>query len=105
MTLATSLVWRFVALKESIPNLKYPIHHVVDLVEHVDLVVHEKKAGSGQSHPTFFEAPHFPASTAAPTTSSNLAPTLNLSGLLVGFSWVPHGVLFLADELWHDLHL
>ena len=92
-------------MKESIPNSKYLIHHVVDLVEHVDLVVHEKKAGSCPSHPTFCEAPHFLASTAAPTTNSNLAPTLNLSGLSVGFSWVPHGVLFLADDLWHDLHL
>ena len=89
-------------LKESIPNSKYPVHHVV---EHVDLVVHEKKAGSCQLHPTFCEAPHFLESTAASTTNSNLAPTLNLSGLSVGFSWVPHGVLFLADDLWHDLHL
>ena len=78
------------------PNLMCPTHLVVELVE---LVVHEEMAEICSSHPTFSKAPHSLASIAAPTTSSDLAPTLGLFCPLVGSFWVLHWFLFCADDL------
>ena len=76
-------------LKAQTPNLKCPTH--LDVVELVELVAHEEVAGFGSLHPTFFWAPHSPASTVAPTVSSNPAPTLGLLDPLTtffGFAWI-----------------